>query len=123
MRLHPTDDNNFFTFYAVSSHTLVEVYQIGQQGRRKHQKVGEGAVSRGTFRMKMAPKKISPEMLAGGGDKCNHKSKVIEAKMQSEQHFSFSTVKRALLKTWGSFAPLPPPPAPLRFLRLCWSNH
>ena len=67
MRLHPTDDNNFFTFYAVSSHTLVEVYQIGQQGRRKHQKVGEGAVSRGTFRMKMAPKKISPEMLAGGG--------------------------------------------------------
>ena len=67
MGLHPTDDNNFFTFYAVSSHTLVEVYQIGQQGRRKHQKVGEGAVSRGTSRMKMAPKKISPEMLARRG--------------------------------------------------------
>ena len=64
--LHPTDDI-FFTFYAVSSHTLVEVYQIGQQGRRKHQKVGGGAFSRGTFRMKMAPKKISPEMLARGG--------------------------------------------------------
>jgi hypothetical protein len=65
--LHPTNDNIFFTFYAVSSHTLVEVYQIGQQGRRKHQKVGEWAVSRGTSRMKIAPKKISPKMLARGG--------------------------------------------------------
>jgi hypothetical protein len=101
--LHPTDDNNFFTFYAVSSHTLVEVYQIGQQGRRKHQKVGEGAVSRGTSRMKMAPTKF-PRRCWRGGDKCNHKSKIIEAKMQSEQHFSFSTVKRALLKTWGALA-------------------
>ena len=32
--------------------------------------------------------------------------------MQSEQHFAFSTVKRALLKTWGALAPLPPRPQP-----------
>ena len=30
--------------------------------------------------------------------------------MQSEQHFSFSTVKMALWKTWGALAPLPPTP-------------
>jgi hypothetical protein len=30
--------------------------------------------------------------------------------MQSEQHFSFSTVKRELLKTWGALAPLPTHP-------------
>ena len=56
------------------------------QGRRKLKKVGGGApISRGTFGMNRAPKKFSPEMLATGWgevgkkNKCNHKSKAIEA--------------------------------------------
>jgi hypothetical protein len=46
--------------------------------------------------MKKAPKKFFPEMLATGGrkNKSNLKSKAIEAKIQSEQHFSTTQGRR-----------------------------
>ena len=62
---------------------------------------GGAPVSRGTFGMKRAPKKMFPEMLAtgeggggggGGGkgrkNKCNHKSKAVEAdsRMRSNEN-------------------------------------
>ena len=40
-----------------------------KQGRRKHHKVGGTLVSRSTFRMKTAPKKIFTEMLETGAGK------------------------------------------------------
>ena len=53
--------------------------QQHDQGRRKHKKVGGAPVSRGTFGMKRAPKKIFPEMLAtgegGGGGGAKGKGK------------------------------------------------
>jgi hypothetical protein len=65
---------------------LINEFTGYDQGRRKHQKVGGGGapISRGTFGMKRAPKKFFSEILASGRglrreNKCNHKSKAIEA--------------------------------------------
>jgi hypothetical protein len=49
---------------------------LSRRGVGSIKKLGEGAVSRGTFRMKRAHKKIFQEMLATGDGrkyKCNHK--------------------------------------------------
>jgi hypothetical protein len=55
--------------------------------------------------MKKAPKKIFPETLATGGrkNKCNLKSKAIEAKIQSEQHFLWqSALSKVPFFLWPS---------------------
>jgi hypothetical protein len=76
--------------------------------------------------MKRAPKKFFPEKLATGGrkNKCNDKSKAIQAKMQSEQHLSrrqraLCHWKKGTFENLGGLGlPAPPP----RFLRPWWYN-
>jgi hypothetical protein len=67
--------------------------------------------------MKRAPKKFFPEKLATGGrkNKCNDKSKAIQAKMQSEQHLSrrqraLCHWKKGTFENLGGLGPPAPPP-------------